>query len=181
MHQLPVDNTEAPQALAPEIDAKVRSSFARQGMMSFLGVHIAELGVGRCVLRLAHRSELTQQHGYFHGAAVGAIADVAGGYAAATVAALNDEVLTVEYKLSLHSAADGVELEAVGQVLRAGRLTTCLIDVINVRADGSWKGCATALQTITRVRTGTDSSPATSIDENKAAPGVTLRPLSERQ
>lgn len=150
MTYLPTVDERRP-LLAPEIDAKVRDSFARQGMMSLLGVRIAELEVGRCVLRLAYRPEIAQQHGYFHGAAIGAIADVAGGYAAATVAPAEDDVLTVEYKLSLYAAAKGAEIEAVGQVLRAGRLTTCLIDVFDIQADGSRLPCATVLQTITRV------------------------------
>ncbi len=133
--------------------------------MSLLGVRIAELDVGRCVLRLAYRPEIAQQHGYFHGAVVGAIADVAGGYAAATLAPAKDDVLTVEYKLSLYAAANGTEIEAVGRVLRAGRLTTSLIDVFDIQADGSRQACAAVLQTVTRVPPATGRATPTAVSD----------------
>jgi uncharacterized protein (TIGR00369 family) len=135
--------------LAADVEAKVRASFASQGLMTLLGVEIAELSAGRCVLSLPYRPDLSQQQGFFHGAAIGAIADVAGGYASCSLAPLESEVLTVEYKLSLYAAASGTRIEAVGEVLRPGRLTTCLIDIYDVQADGTRCRCATALQTIT--------------------------------
>lgn len=140
-----------PVQLAPSIAAKVRASFASQQMMTFLGAQLIELDVGRCVLRLAYRPQLSQQHGYFHGGAVGAIADVAGGYAACSMAPADCDVLTVEYKLSLYAPACGTQLEAIGEVLRPGRLTTCLIDVFDIQPDGTRRRCATALQTVTRI------------------------------
>jgi uncharacterized protein (TIGR00369 family) len=105
---------------------RIRESFARQGFMALLGAEVIEVAPGRCVVTVAYRPELAQQQGLFHGAVVGAIADVAGGYAALSVAPDESEVLTVEYKLSLYAPARGASLRAEGQVLRAGRLNTCL-------------------------------------------------------
>lgn len=137
--------------LAPSIAARVRASFASQQMMTLLGAQLIQLDLGRCVLSLDYRAELSQQHGYFHGAAVGAIADVAGGYAAYSMAPADCDVLTVEYKLSLYAPACGTRLEAIGEVLRPGRLTTCLVDVFDIQRDGPRRRCATALQTVTRI------------------------------
>jgi hypothetical protein len=72
----------------------------------------------------------------------------------------NLDVLTVEFKLSLYTAASGARLEAVGAVLRPGSLTTCLIDVYDVRPDGGRQRCATALQTVARIPRG---DPATDL------------------
>jgi uncharacterized protein (TIGR00369 family) len=119
-----------------------------------------ELDAGRCVLGLAYRPELSQQHGYFHGGAIGAIADVAGGYAACSIAPADTDALTVEYKLSIFAPARGKRLEAIGEVLRPGRLTTCLINVFDIQPDGTRYHCATALQTVTRITTPQIRPPA---------------------
>ena len=66
----------------PGFRAVVRESFARQGAMALLGVELAAVEPGLCELRLAFRDQLGQQHGYFHGGVVAAVADSAGGYAA---------------------------------------------------------------------------------------------------
>jgi uncharacterized protein (TIGR00369 family) len=150
--------TPQPEALAPGVAAKLKAMFAAQGMMGLLDAEIIELDEGRCVLGLTYRPELSQQHGYFHGGAIGAIADVAGGYAACTMAPADTDALTVEYKVSLFAPARGPRLEAVGEVLRPGRLTTCLVNVFDIHADGTSRHCATALQTVTRI--AADHQPA---------------------
>jgi uncharacterized protein (TIGR00369 family) len=103
---------------------------------------------------LPYSPQISQQHGYFHGAAIGAVADVAGGYAAASMTPADRDVLTVEFKLSIYTAAAGARLDAIGTVLRPGSLTTCLIDVYDVCPDGSRRRCATALQTVRRIPRG---------------------------
>ena len=50
---------------------------------------------------------MTQQKRYFHGAAIGAVGDNAGGYAALTLAPPDREVLTVEYKVNFLAPARG--------------------------------------------------------------------------
>lgn len=143
--------TGAAERLDPATEAMIRASFAGQGLMMLLGAEITEVTPGRCVVSLAYRPEVSQHRGLFHGAAIGAIADVAGGFAATSVAPPDTDVLTVEYKLSLYAAATGIRLEAAARVLRPGRLTTCLIDVTDIAPDGTRRPCATALQTMARV------------------------------
>jgi uncharacterized protein (TIGR00369 family) len=151
---LPSDPPPSPEIHneAAGVADRIRASFARQGLMRLLGAEIVEVAPGRCVVGVVYRPELSQQQGLFHGAVVGAIADVAAGYAALTLAPPDSEVLTVEYKLSLYAPANGTRLRAEGQVLRAGRLSTCLTTVIDVDADGAERPCATALLTMTSVR-----------------------------
>jgi len=113
-----------------DVQARVRASFERQGLMHHLGARIAHIGPGRVHIVLPSRPEVTQQHGYFHAGATSAIADSAGGYAAFTVFREDSSVLTVEYKINLLAPAEGDQLEAIGTVLKAGRtLTVCTLEV----------------------------------------------------
>ena len=113
-----------------DVQARVRASFERQGLMHHLGARIAHIGPGRVHIVLPSRPEVTQQHGYFHAGATSAIADSAGGYAAFTVFREDSSVLTVEYKINLLAPAEGEQLEAIGTVLKAGRtLTVCTLEV----------------------------------------------------
>ncbi len=120
--------------IEPSAMERVRSSFARQGLMSHLGAELTDISAGRVVIRLPYRHELTQQDGYFHAGATSAVADTAGGYAGLTVFPPGSSVLSVEYKINLVAPARGEHLEAIGSVIRSGRtLTICQLEVFAVR------------------------------------------------
>ena len=131
-------------------EERVRKSFRRQGLMTTLGAEIAAVRPGVCEIRLPFRDALSQQHGFFHAGATGAIADSAGGYAAYSLMGPGDAVLSVDYKLNLLAPARGEMLIARGRVLRPGRtLTVCRVDVYAVR-DGTETYVATMQQTCIR-------------------------------
>ena len=114
----------------PNFEARVRDSFARQRMMHLLGAELTTVLPGQIEIILPFRSDLTQQHGYIHAAAVAAIADSACGYAALTLMEPAQEVLSVEFKVNLLAPAVGERFVAVGRVLRSGRtLSVCAADV----------------------------------------------------
>lgn len=46
--------------------ARIRDSFARQGLMRLLGAELAGVKAGLVTIRLPFKPDLTQQHGYFH-------------------------------------------------------------------------------------------------------------------
>lgn len=122
------------EAATAEIQARVRDSFERQGLMHHLGARLSEIAPGRVHIVLPSRPEVTQQHGYFHAGATSAIADSAGGYAAYTLFPEDSSVLTVEYKINLLAPAEGDHLEAIGTVLKSGRtLTVCRLEVFGVQ------------------------------------------------
>ena len=133
---------------------RIRSSFARQGLMQHLGATLTRIEPGAVSVHLASRAELPQQHGYIHAGAVSAIADTAGGYAALTLMDENSEVLTVEYKINLLAPAQGDYLEAEGTVLRSGRtLTVCRLTVWAI--DGDQRvAIAVGQQTLIQVKPG---------------------------
>jgi uncharacterized protein (TIGR00369 family) len=146
------DQTRQGQA-TPEVQARIRDSFERQGLMRHLGARMDHIAPGRVQIVLPSRPEVTQQHGYVHAGATSAIADSAGGYAALTLFPEDAEVLTVEYKINLLAPASGDHLEAVGTVRKSGRtLTVCQLDVFGVK-DGTRSLVATGQQTLIRVTT----------------------------
>lgn len=122
------------QQVTPEVEARVRDSFDRQGLMHLLGARISAIAPGRVHIVLPSRPEVTQQHGYFHAGATSSIADSAGGYAGFTLFPAGSSVLTVEFKINLLAPAEGDHLEAIGTVLRSGRtLTICRLEVYGVQ------------------------------------------------
>jgi len=150
--QLVNDRTQA----APEVQARIRDSFDRQGLMALLGARLDHVGPGRVHIVLPRRPEVSQQHGYVHAGATSAIADSAGGYAALTLFSDGSEVLTVEYKVNLLAPAAGDHLEAVGTVRRSGRtLTVCQLDVFGVTGDDRVL-VATGQQTLIRIDAAAD-------------------------
>jgi uncharacterized protein (TIGR00369 family) len=114
----------------PQIERRVRESFARQVAMTTIGATIAAVRAGEVEIVLPFSDALTQQHGFIHAGVVAMIVDTACGYAALTVMPADAAVLTTEFKLNLLSPAKGERLRAVGRVVRPGRkLVVCLGDV----------------------------------------------------
>ena len=93
-------------------------------MMRTLRASLESIEPGRVVVRVPFDVALTQQDGFFHAGITSTIADTAGGYAGYSVFAPDAAVLTVEFKINLLRPAIGEYLEAVGQVIKAGRTLT---------------------------------------------------------
>jgi uncharacterized protein (TIGR00369 family) len=153
--------TKTHQFTAPDPDyaARVRASFARQGAMALIGARLTDLDPGYCEIRLPFRTELSQQHGYYHAGMTSTIADSAAGYAGYTLMPADSEVLTVEYKMNLLAPADGESLIARGRVVRAGRTLIVTRADVDVLKDGREVPCATLLQTLICVRHAHTADP----------------------
>ncbi len=137
-------------------EARVRKSFEAQGIMGHLGARLISVTPGACEVELPYSDAVSQQHGFFHGGAIGTIADSAGGYAAFSLMDADDQILTVEYKLNLMAPASGELLIARAHVLRPGRtLTVTRADVFVVK-DGVGTVCAALQQTLMRLAGGGD-------------------------
>ena len=149
------------QVRDPDFAARVRDSFSRQRFMGTLGAELTSVGPGTAEIEVGHREDLCQQHGFFHGGLVGTIADNACGYAAYSLMAASDSVLTVEYKVNLVAPASGDRLISRARVVRAGRrISVCHADVF-VWRDGQEHLCATALGTFMRLENTSDHSEDT--------------------
>lgn len=131
---------------------RVQTSFDRQGLMQHLGARLIRVEPGLCEIALPYSAKVTQQQDGFHGGAIGALGDIAGGYAGLTMAADDMEVTTVEYKINFMAAFQGGELRATGHVVKAGRrLIVTTADVVHVDADGKESACAVLQQTLMAV------------------------------
>jgi uncharacterized protein (TIGR00369 family) len=147
------------EARNPDFATRVRSSFARQRVMTFLGATLTRVEPGIAVIELPYRAELSQQHGFFHAGITSTIADSAGGYAAFTLFGVNDSVLTVEYKMNLLAPADGQKLIATGRVVKPGKtLTICQLEVVAMK-NGSETLCAIGQQTLICMKNKSDQAP----------------------
>ena len=131
---------------------RVQDSLERQGMMRHLGARLLRVEPGLVEIALPYSDKVSQQQGGFHGGAMGALADIAGGYAGLTVAAEGMEVTTAEYKINFLSAFQGGELRATGRVIKGGRrLIVTSADVMHVDANGKQSACAVMQQTLATV------------------------------
>ncbi len=129
-------------------EAKVRASFARQGVMGYIGAELAELRPGWCEIRLPWRPELTQQHGYFHAGIISTVVDSAAGYAGFTLMPKDSSVLSVEFKLNLLAPGDGELLIATGEVIKPGKTLVITRGEAYVVKGDKLTHCATMQQTL---------------------------------
>jgi len=134
---------------AQELHDRVQTSFDRQGLMRHLGARLLHVAHGECVVALPYGDRVTQQQGGFHGGAIGALADIAGGYAAMTTVPAHTEVVSVEYKINFLASCQGGELRASGRVVKAGkRVIITTAEVVHVSPEGAQTVCAILQQTI---------------------------------
>lgn len=142
---------DAPTAPS-ELFKRIEASFLRQGLMQHLGARLVRVEPGLCEVALPYSECVNQQQGGFHGGAMGALADIAGGYAALTQVADDTEVTTVEYKINFLAGFKDGELRAVGRVMRAGkRINVTTAEVLHLSAEGKQSACALMQQTLATV------------------------------
>jgi uncharacterized protein (TIGR00369 family) len=135
-----------------ELFQRIETSFLRQGMLQSLGAKLLRVEPGLCEVLLPYSDRVTQQQGGFHGGAMGALADIAGGYAALTAAPPDMEVTTAEYKINFLASFKDGELRATGRVVKAGkRIIVTTAEVTHIAADGKQTACAVMQQTIVPV------------------------------
>lgn len=91
------------------------------GFTRFAGIEPVRVWAGESELTLVLRDDLTQHHGYAHGAIVGLMADNACAWAAASVMG---DVVTGSYTIHFLAPAKGARLRAKGQVVKPGKRQT---------------------------------------------------------
>ncbi len=134
-----------------DYERRVRSSFARQGLLTTFAAEITGIRPGAVEIEVPFSSGLTQQDEFFHAGVGVSILDSACGYSALTLMPPGMRVLTVELKVNLLAPAVGEHLQARGAVIRPGRnLTVCQGDAYAV-SGGESKHVATILATMTGV------------------------------
>lgn len=116
-----------------------------------MGASISHVAPGEVDIKLAARDDLQQQHGYFHAGVTSTIADSAAGYAAYSLFATGDGVLTSEFKINLLNPAQGETLVARGRVFKSGKLLTICASDVYCLQNGKQIYVATGLFTLARM------------------------------
>ncbi|MBF6987807.1 MULTISPECIES: PaaI family thioesterase [unclassified Cupriavidus] len=145
-----------PDALSAARADAIATSFSRQGLMTSFGATLQRVERGEVEIAMPWSDGVTQQHGFFHGGVVGALADSACGYAALSMVGEGEAGLTAEYKINLLSPAQGERLVAVGRVLKPGRTLIVAqgeVYVEQAAQQGRRKQVATMLMTLCVVKT----------------------------
>lgn len=115
----------------------------------FLAPKVERCDNGFAQLRVLLRRDLTQHHGFAHGAVVGCVADSACAWAAGSIAG---DVVTSEYKVHFLEPAVGEALVGKGRVLKQSKaIVAAQSDVFVVRRDKEIL-VATALATLAVVQ-----------------------------
>jgi len=110
----------------PNFRERVRASFARQQVMTTLGIEMAHLEAGEVHLTMPPNPAFTQQHGFMHAGIITTALDSACGYAAFSLMPADAAVLTVEFKTNLLAPAKGERFLFRAHVVKPGRtLTIC--------------------------------------------------------
>lgn len=141
-----------------EREARVRTSFARQGLMATLGATLGKVAPGAVEIALKPAPAISQQHGFVHAGAVSAIADSAAGYATLSLLPLDTAVLTTEFKINLIAPATGERIIARGEVVKAGRTLTIAQTRVVAESGGQEKLIALLVATMMAIRGRDDLS-----------------------
>ena len=116
------------------------------GLTGGLGVEPIKVWGGESELLLMLRDDMTQHHGFAHGAIVGLMADNACAWAAASSVG---DVVTGSYTINFLAPAIGTRLRSKGTVIKAGKRQVIVrADVWTEDDDGAQKLVACAQGTI---------------------------------
>lgn len=104
----------------PNYASLIRQVFNVSPFMQDLGAVLLEVGAGWCECELPLLPRHLQHTGVIHAGVQTTLADNACGAAAGTLVAVDEYILTVEFKMNLLRAATGEKLYCRAEVLKAG-------------------------------------------------------------
>lgn len=142
----------------PMVEQALRASAQSSGFNRWSGMRLLAAGGGQVCLEIDIREDQTQHHGFVHGGIVGALADTACSWAAATVAG---DVVTASYTIQFHAPATTALLRARAAVIKQGRRNVSAeAQIYAVGDDGAERRVATALALIAVVGRSPGGHPA---------------------
>jgi uncharacterized protein (TIGR00369 family) len=107
-------------------ESRIRTSFARQGMINTLNGQITHISPGELHIEAPFDERFSQQDGFLHAGAATSLMDSACGYAAYTLMPADSRVMSVEFKVNFINPAWGEHFRAEGRVVKSGRtITVC--------------------------------------------------------
>ncbi|MBD2842561.1 PaaI family thioesterase [Erythrobacter rubeus] len=140
---------------AQVLDYMKKIAVGRSGFSNFLALEPVRCWEGEAEILMEVRPEMTQHHGFAHGAIVGLMADNACAWAASSAVG---DVVTGSYTINFLAPAKGKRLRSKGTVVKAGkRQVVVRADVWSESEDADPVLVAVAQGTI--VPTGIDTAP----------------------
>ncbi|MFN9498160.1 MAG: PaaI family thioesterase [Erythrobacteraceae bacterium] len=129
-------DSPAARFASPEaaVEYMKRVAVGRSGFSRWLDVEPITVWEGTSELLLELRPEMTQHHGFAHGAIVGLMADNACAWAGASVAG---DVVTGGYSIDFLRPAKGERLRARGTVIKAGKRQVVVRADVWAESDGA--------------------------------------------
>ncbi|MGC2323337.1 MAG: PaaI family thioesterase [Terriglobales bacterium] len=110
----------------PAKAAKVRHIFDNAPFIREMGVELTSIEDGWCETQLVPEHRHRQQHGLIHAGVMASMCDHTAGCAARGKVGMDQDVLTVEFKINFLRPAVAERLRCRSQVLRAGKtLVVC--------------------------------------------------------
>lgn len=100
------------------LDYMKRVAVGRSGFSNFLQLEPVRCWDGHAEIAMEVRPEMTQHHGFAHGAIVGLMADNACAWAASSAVG---DVVTGSYTINFLAPAKGQRLRSKGNVVKAGK------------------------------------------------------------
>lgn len=131
MPDSPATRFASPEAA---VEYMKRVAVGRSGFSRWLDVEPITVWEGTSELLLELRPEMTQHHGFAHGAIVGLMADNACAWAGASVAG---DVVTGGYSIDFLRPAKGERLRARGTVIKAGKRQVVVRADVWAESDGA--------------------------------------------
>lgn len=148
-------DTSTPQT--PEANLHGEPVFSREQLehalekspfAQLIGFSLTHYSAGAIEMEVIPRKELTQHHGFTHGAVIGFMIDSACAWAAASMVG---DVVTSEYKINMLAPAIGEKLICRSDVIKAGQRQVVTRADVFAEHNGKRKIVATGLATIARV------------------------------
>lgn len=102
-------------------ESRVRRIFDSANFVCDLGMQLSVVEDGACEITLVPSARHQQQHGLIHAGVMATMADHAAGCAARSVVGLDEDVLTVEFKINFLRPAVADRLRCKAKVLRGGK------------------------------------------------------------
>ena len=127
-------------------ETMLRTASQAAGFNRWSGLRLMAAGNGKVCLELDVREDQTQHHGFVHGGIIGALADTACSWAAATVAG---DVVTSTYTVQFHAPAATALVRTHAAVVKQGKRNVSVeAQVFAVDDTGSERRVASALALI---------------------------------
>jgi uncharacterized protein (TIGR00369 family) len=102
-------------------ESRVRGIFDDANFVRHLGMELTLVDDGACETSLTPLEHHLQQHGFIHAGVLATLADHTSGCAARSAVGLDEDVLTIEFKMNYLRPATADRLRCRAVVLRGGK------------------------------------------------------------